>query len=132
MNDGHTKLAQAILDDEDKLRQVVALFNSADPTDDERFAAIDIVRAHIERERDVVREAGHEPEGWAAVGKIDDRTYEIETLLHDLSEPVYKDAVDFLGSELDKHIAWDEAVMAPLADSLSAEAAERIYRIGDV
>lgn len=125
-------LAKAILADRRQLEKAVKLFRSEDdPGNDERFAAIDVIRIHLNRERDAVRELGKEPKGWATVDKIDNWTYEIETMLHDFSDPVYKDAIDGMTTAIERHLDWDVDVLVPLVEKLPDDTAERIARVGD-
>jgi len=124
-------LVKAIVADHAELARVVALFRSDDADDDERFQAIDVVRAHLERERDAVRELGSEPKGWKEIEKIDNWTYEIEPMNHDLSNAVYKDAIDGMTKAIEKHMDWDREVLAPLVNDLPDDAAERIAKAGD-
>lgn len=126
-----SSLVEAIVADHGNLGKVVALLRSDGPSDDERFEAIDVVRAHLERERDAVRELGTQPPGWKEIEKIDSWTYEIETMVHDFSDPVYKDAIDGMTNAIEQHIDWDTEVLAPLVNDLPADVAERIVTAGD-
>ena len=124
-------LVKAIVADHAELAKAVALFRADEAGDDELLQAIDVVRAHLERERDAVREVGEEPPGWKEIEKIDNWTYEIETMNHDLSNAVYKDAIDGMTRAIEKHMAWDTEVLAPLLNGLPDDAAKRIATAGD-
>lgn len=121
------ELVNDIFFDHKALAEAVELFRGDEASDDERFEAIDIIRAHLDRERDIAKNLAEQPPNFKAIDKIDNWTYEIETMLHDFSDPVYKEAIDGMTAAIEKHLEWDKEVLAPLANKLPADAAHRIY-----